>query len=137
MHRGDHARPWLHDRSDGRVGPRWPGERACRTHGRGQQGDRGSAGEDHRGGAAGAWRNCRWPACTRRSGISMRRRDFITLLSGATAWPLAARAQQPAMPVIGYMNGGARDGYMILRASDAFRQGLSETGYIADQNVTI
>jgi len=67
----------------------------------------------------------------------MRRRAFITLLGGAVAWPRAARTQQPAVPVIGYMNGGARDGYMILRASDAFRQGLSETGYIADQNVTI
>ena len=68
----------------------------------------------------------------------MRRREFITLLGGAAAtWPLTVQAQQPAMPVIGYMNGGARDGYMILRASDAFRQGLSETGYIADQNVTI
>ena len=68
----------------------------------------------------------------------MRRREFITLLGGAAAtWPLTVQAQQPAMPVVGYMNGGARDGYMILRASDAFRQGLSETGYIADQNVTI
>jgi putative ABC transport system substrate-binding protein len=67
----------------------------------------------------------------------MRRRDVITLFGGAAlAWPLDARAQQPAMPVIGYMHGGTRD-YETLRHADAFRQGLSETGYIEDQNITI
>src|SRR5229473_3022593 len=67
---------------------------------------------------------------------SMRRREFIALAGGAAAWPLVARAQQPAMPMVGYMHGGTRD-YETLRHADAFRQGLSETGYIEDQNITI
>jgi ABC-type uncharacterized transport system substrate-binding protein len=65
----------------------------------------------------------------------MRRREFITLLGGAVAWPLAARAQQPALPVVGYLNFGSPE-------SDAprltgLRRGLSQTGYVEGRNLVI
>jgi len=63
----------------------------------------------------------------------MRRREFITLLSGAAAWPLAAHAQLP--PVIGYLNSRSRDGDTPFLA--AFHNGLNETGYVESQNVMI
>jgi putative tryptophan/tyrosine transport system substrate-binding protein len=65
----------------------------------------------------------------------LKRREFITLLNGAVAWPVAARAQQAAMPVVGFLE--IRSPETITERLRAFRQGLNETGYVEGQNVMV
>jgi putative ABC transport system substrate-binding protein len=69
--------------------------------------------------------------------IHIRRREFITLLGGAATWPLAARAQRPAVPVVGFLGRGAGALTDGTERMTAFRQGLKEAGFVEDQNVAI
>jgi putative tryptophan/tyrosine transport system substrate-binding protein len=71
------------------------------------------------------------PDATTYGGDQVKRREFITLLGGAAAWPLAARAQAPDIPVVGFLHAGNER----PRAVASFQKGLAEGGYVADRNV--
>ena len=70
-----------------------------------------------------------------RLGANMRRREFITLVGGAATWPLAVHAQQPAIPVVGFINAASAQNY--TRQLTAFLKGLGEAGYVDGQNMKI
>jgi putative ABC transport system substrate-binding protein len=71
----------------------------------------------------------------KRTSLPLRRRDFITLVGGAAAWPTTARGQQPATPVIGYLGPGSPDTSAMTRA--AFNKGLSKGSFVEGRNVAI
>src|SRR5215813_6407539 len=79
--------------------------------------------------------NSRQAARARRRGDRVKRRKFITLLGGAAAWPLAARAQQPGMPVVGFMHAGVATAHTHVVA--ALRLGLKASGYVEGRNLAI
>ncbi|MBW8857772.1 MAG: ABC transporter substrate-binding protein, partial [Bradyrhizobium sp.] len=68
-------------------------------------------------------------------GLGMKRRVFIGIVAGAASWPLAVRAQRPAIPVIGFLNSGSRELFTARIA--AFHQGLNDTGFVEGRNVAI
>ena len=79
--------------------------------------------------------NARGRRDSRKGEINMRRRAFITLLSGAAAWPLAARAQQPSMPVIGYFSGRSPEAEAPIRVP--FLKALEGSGFAVERNIAI
>src|SRR6516225_1941948 len=67
----------------------------------------------------------------------LNRREIVTLLGGGVVWPLAARAQQPSTPVIGFLNSGSSTDSLFAKNLSAFREGLNAIGYVEGQNVTM
>src|SRR5262249_35234691 len=113
--------------------PHPQGREACRPSGAGTDQVRaGSQPQDREDARAGNPDNRARP---RRRGDRVKRRAFITLVGGAAAWPLAARAQQPAMPLIGVLRDATAAGSEF--AVNGLRKGLAEAGFVEGQNLTI